>query len=305
MRERGQAAVETALGILVFVSILVWGIHLSEIGFLAPKVHEAAAAAMWDTTAERMHIHPNDYSPRQNAVGAAGSGASSRYSNYDGRSSVSGGPAPQVFTRPGGLTTQCDFDPLVNMDQRRLQAFPGGNGGMACYGNGSFQVINFPREFMDQGSEGFFKVKNYPPGLNTITVCAMGRGDNGDCSAGKLAMLLDDWGLAGAPNENRDCTLDGCVNTPFRDLIHRVYSQTGAEGAYAGRAMAMSIVGMAAGGPEGRFWMSYYDRPDPGMTGGDQDPTNWVTNVVDNSRNPNYQRRQERARFLGIRDVIP
>ncbi len=301
--QRGQAVVETALGLLVFVSILVWGIHLAEMGYIAPKVHEAAASAMWDTTAKQMHKHPNNYSPRQQAINQAGPEATGLYSKFDGRKNGSTTNVSLVFTGAGDLQVECDQQGIGNTTQNNFTAYGGGEGGMGCYARARFQAINFPKRFVDQGPEGFFKTANYPPSLNQLTFCSIGRAQNGSCDQSKIVMMLDDWGLAGAPNESADCLLQGCTNTPFHDLVQNVYSQAYAGGP-AGRAMATAIVGAAPGGSESKFWMSYNKSPDPGMSGGDQDPKNWITNVVNGSRNPRFKVRTSPSSFLGIKDVI-
>src|SRR5512140_3083538 len=174
--QRGQAVVEAALGILVFVSILVWGIPLAEMGYLAPKVHEAAASAMWDTTAELMHKHPNDSTPRKQAIKNAGSKAEGQYAAFDGRTNgKKSGNISLVFTGAGDLKVDCSEENIGDTTQAHLKAYPGGEGGMGCYASAHFEAINFPKRFVDQGPEGFFKTANYPPSLNRLTFCSIGR----------------------------------------------------------------------------------------------------------------------------------
>ena len=55
---RGQAIVEATLGILVFISVLLFGLHFAEITFTQMKVTEAAQAAIWDSTSGQMHVLP-------------------------------------------------------------------------------------------------------------------------------------------------------------------------------------------------------------------------------------------------------
>jgi hypothetical protein len=294
---RGQAMVETVLGLLVFISILVWGIHLAEIGYLAPKVHEAAAGAIWDTTAKLMHRHPNNYGPRSQAISSAGGDATGRYSNFDGRSSAGGGAPKLVFTEAGNLQVQCQAGNVgsINTSQARLQPYQAGEGGMSCTASAELRVLDrFPKDFVNEANSGFFKQKNYPS-ISGIPVCAIGLPSGGACGSGKIAMLLDDWGLSGAQNENADCPLQGCQNTGFKQLVHPMYTQLGGEGPAAGRAMAMAVVNMAPGDDlESRFRLSYMKGPDSGMTGGDSDPADWMTNVRTGSRHSAYADRQEK-----------
>jgi hypothetical protein len=302
-RQRGQAVVETALGILVFVSILVWGIHFAEISYLAPKVHEAAASALWDTTAEQMHVHPNNYSKRSKAIKNAGNLAEKQYANFDGRTKgKKKNNLSLVFTGAGDLEVRCNQVGLGDTTQNNFTAFTG-EGGMACYAMANFKAINFPKRFLDQGKGKLFKERNYPLALNWMRFCSFGRANGGSCSQSRIGMLLDDWGLASGPNESADCTLDACTNQPFHDLVQNVYGQAYAGGG-AGKAMATSIVGAAPGGSESKFWFSYLKGPDPGMTGGDSDPADWATNVVENTHFSIFQNRPQEGRFLGIKDAI-
>jgi len=302
--QKGAAAVETALGILVFVSILVWAIHFAEMAYLAPKVHEAAASALWDTTGELMHRLPTDYRPRRQAIRDAGPKAEGQYSAFDGRmNGKRGGRISLVFTGAGDLRVRCNQENVGDTTQNNFTAYPGGEGGMGCWASAQFKVINFPKSFLDRGDGKMFKEENYPPELNELTFCSFGRANGNSCQQSKIAIMLDDWGLSGAQNENADAQLEsGGPNTPFHDLVENVYNQAYPGG--AGRAFAQRIVGSAPGGDEGKFWFSYMKSDDPGMTGGDQDPDDWITNVVDGSRNPKYQTRPDEGRFLGIKDVI-
>ena len=86
-RGRGQSTVEMALGLMVFVTVLVFGMHFAEVGFLSIKVQEASAGALWDTTARRMHTLPKDFAPLQTAMDQAGAQAQQRYQDFDGRTS--------------------------------------------------------------------------------------------------------------------------------------------------------------------------------------------------------------------------
>ena len=66
LRARGQAALEMALGSLVFITLLLFGIHFGEVGVLTLRVQQAATSALWDTTGMRMHNYatPLDSDPR-------------------------------------------------------------------------------------------------------------------------------------------------------------------------------------------------------------------------------------------------
>ena len=105
---RGQALAETVLGLLVFVTILMFGIHFAEVGYLSLKVQEASTSALWDSTGAKMHELPGTFNGQAAAIKAAGGNATNRYKDFDGRSSQKGSSAPvQVFTSAGGLKVEC------------------------------------------------------------------------------------------------------------------------------------------------------------------------------------------------------
>lgn len=291
---RGQSTVEMALGLTVFVSILVWGIHFAELGFLGPKVHEAAANALWDTTARKMHRHPNDYSPREKAIELAGSKTTERYGGFDGRTSQMGKSSMSlVFTQAKDLTVTCTADNSgdLRMEQVNLEPYEGGSGNMLCHAGAKIQVFRFPRSFLDKG-DGLYSVENYPSKLGWFSFCSMGLAKDGNCDRGKLTLMLDDWGLSGA-DESQDHLLDSGGNEPFAGLVRKTYEATGVSGMSAGYSMAAEIVQMPPPGVgDSKFWMSYQKgKPDPEFTDGDEGPNDWMTNVRSGSRNGAYKDR--------------
>ena len=100
-RQRGQSAVELALASLIFVTVLIFGIHFSEVGYLSLKVQEAANAALWDVTAMKMHnIFSPEWTDYQNSVSTDQTNTTTRYQKYDGRASQSGGSGNGAQGRP-------------------------------------------------------------------------------------------------------------------------------------------------------------------------------------------------------------
>ena len=55
---RGQGTVEIALGSLLVVTVLMFGIHFGEVLFMSIKVQEAANSAQWDATSMKLHTLP-------------------------------------------------------------------------------------------------------------------------------------------------------------------------------------------------------------------------------------------------------
>jgi hypothetical protein len=271
--------VELALGLLVFVTILVFGIYFAEIGYMSVKVTEANSAALWHATAAQMHELPGDFTKLDNLINndIPGNRVTTDYADFDGRSSNPGGnPIRQVFSNAHDLQVTCQaggpsFAPVATTDGVFTDT-----GGMTCTAQGVIEAINFPESFLDQGQGAFFQVRHFNP--FAMTICGVNRG--GGCQAG-FAILLDDWGLA-TRDELKECKVldgSGCDNKPFYDSTELVYNQhvrvTG-----AALSMAQQTVGAVPGGYNPRnFYHSF--RGAGGFTdqenGGDADPGSWVT----------------------------
>ncbi len=277
---RGQSMVETALGTLVFITILMFGIHFAEVGYLSVKVQEAAASALWDTTGAKMHELPGDFGSLDNAINGAGGHTTQRYQDFDGRSSKPGGSTPvQVYTAADGLRVECSAaDGISYQPSSSTGGVYVGRGGMSCVASAAISPsASLTRSFLDQGEGSLFQVTHYAAGV--IRVCGTGRANGGNCSGG-FGILLDDWGLAGA-DESRECNVldrGNCSNKAYYDSANSVFgnhgwSQGGAE------ALARGVVGQAPI-TTSTFFMSFKgmdsnfrDREN----GGDSDPNNWVT----------------------------
>ncbi len=253
--------VELALGLLVFVTILIAGIHFAEVGYLSVKVTEASHSALLDATGRKLHDWPSNVSPAGGSIVLAGQEAQARYTDFESRSSSTGsGSLNYVFTRAQGMTVQCrpggapSWSPFF---------FNGGsysdNGGMNCTSSAQVAAFRLPTTFMEQANQGYFKKEHFK--LDPITVCGIGRGPG--CQA-RLTMMLDDWGLSGS-SEGRMCLLipDApipCTNTAFWNLAAQTFIRSGAGMGVAGSQMAQSIVGAMPlpffFGAENAFWLS-------------------------------------------------
>lgn len=299
-RTRGQALTEMALGLLVFVTVLLFGIAFGEWGFLSLKVHEAASSAVWDTTARQMHEHPNKYGPRNRAIRAAGPRATALYAQFDGREAFRNKRSGlQSLTSGGDLRVTCSSDDVIprsTVSQRRI--FQGGEGGMECSARAglALRLDVFPVRFAE-GINGFFAAPHAPRTL--IPVCGLGRSNNGSCTDSTYALMLDTWALTGK-DERDDCSLRNCKNKPFSKLVEALYqdSQRGA-GRESARDFARAVTGGNVPGQSSRtFRFSFVNsKGDPGFKGGDADPADWMTNVGAGSRNIRYWNRGKN--FLG------
>jgi hypothetical protein len=271
---RGQALVETALGTMVFVTILVFGIYFAEVGALTLKVQEAANFALWEATAHVQHDPREGNFQRRGAVAQAEAEANRRYRDFDGRSSEGGGAmtvqlaiararSPQVVCEPrlpGGDPLIAGIRPVdANGGSTALaQAMTIQSPGMSCTASSALRGARIGR-FLEPG---FFKVSHRRASA-LFTVCAAGRASDGTCG-GSFSLLLDDWGLAGV-DEGRPCALNidnrrYCENLDYHDWVQRVYDRNGGGGS-AGSALA-SATRAGASIDEDQFFMSFRGEED-------------------------------------------
>ncbi len=268
--ERGQALVETALGGLVFVTVVLFGIHFAEVGFLSLKVEEAANSALFDSTAAKMHdTFSQNFSLSSGVIGAAGSVATQRYADWDGRASQIGGPSnvTQALTRGTPLDVSCQLaqtglpwlSPRATGAAAFNPAYPGGPigaSGMLCHAGTQLSPFRIPTSFLENEP---FRAQHVT--RLSIPICSGRRAVNGSC-AGDYGILLDDWGFSGA-NEGQECALapnggGGCANQGFYDMVRDVFVANGAGQGGAGSALAAHVT-QGGGSPinENHFYMSF------------------------------------------------
>lgn len=206
--KRGQATVELALGSIVFVTILLFGIHFAEAGWLSIKVQEATHFALFEATGPRVQrLAPFfDAQPFDNTVGN-GNGvadrAEQRYRDFDGVGPNGNGARWQsAITRGDTLRVNCaevqangpngfGFAPsqtLVGTYQNR--------GGIQCGSQAMFEPIGIPVRFLEQSEQGFFNAQHRDVGARRY--CGVGPMVGGACP-GRIGILTNDWGLAGDP----------------------------------------------------------------------------------------------------------
>lgn len=268
---RGQALTEMALGVLVFITILVFGIHFAEIGYLSVKVTEASHSALLDATGHPLHSWPKNDNPSKSAAQLAGQEATARYADFDSReTSVKGTQLTQVFTRIRGMNVTCNTGNGLGYNPSLLTLLAySDNNGISCNAQATIDpagALLFPKTFME-GSGGFFTVKNYDP--KPMTICGMGRASGGSCP-GRLSMMLDDWGLSGS-SESGICAIipdipSPCLpNVTYYLMAGSVFTLNGLGQGTAGSQMASQIVGSMPlpffYGGENMFWMSSAGEP--------------------------------------------
>ncbi len=282
---RGAGTVELALGSLLFVTVLLFGLHFAEVGFLSLKVQEAQAFGLWESTARRVHLFrpgavdgagsPSDiYRPSRQIFANAGDRAQRRYRDYDGRTRERGsGNITQSVTAASPIQVTCeredglDFDlpTLGDLPRGALRASPTlddqlrtvrrrfqGRGALSCKARSVLQLIRVPQGFHNDGAGGF-KVAHRS--REFIPVCGVGRPRSGRCE-GTNAVLLGDWALEGPVQGalaelNRDVPLrwrGRDHNRPYRILVESLYEAGGGSHGRAGAEFA-AWVGQDTGNP--------------------------------------------------------
>lgn len=231
-RARGQATTEAALGILVISTVIAFGIHFSEVAMLSLKVQEATASALWDTTGKQMSVLATDtpdFGPRTTAIQEAGPEASTRYLDFDGRTTQSRSVAPTlVFTEATPIQVTCNRDASVApMDlsggAEIANIFAQGVGGMVCSAQSDFSLApGFTRRFLQNQP---FRVQNAT--VTSYRICSPGRANGGNCQA-RVGIALGDWGLTtNAESNNCGIVTPGpsttCANPGYYAMTKRAF----------------------------------------------------------------------------------
>ena len=269
-----------ALGMTVFVTVLMFGIHFTEVMMAQMKVTEAGASTMWDITAGKMHhwgLVPST-SETDTTVAAAQAMGQARYANFDGRAvSAQRRTTPtmsQVLTSAGNMQITCqvgaglDFFPTYLLPQFRLTYVD--REGVQC--NAQADIVHGGMGGKVGGlandANGLFKAKTFDArtaaATGTYRSCAMGRGQFGGCNQ-PMRMLVDDWGMSnGNGDEASICPVIifgiPCVggNLPYWYSVNKLYTpmsllfgvQSGAD-----RTLITSVYGMAP------FWIPLLSSP--------------------------------------------
>ncbi len=298
---RGQATVELALAALLFVTIIIFGIHFAEVGFLSIRLQEATHAALFDTTGQLMHVTFDDgtrkYDPMKFAIAFAGPTHQAMYEDLDGRSSKGNGTTvTQAFTQATDVNVICDREPALNFQAKASFAniCDSKIGGMKCQAFATLAGYRIPKTFVDDGGPGgIFKVAHYkqPPWI----VCSDGRVSAGGQCKGFVTLLLDDWAFS-SPDEAGECKVEdgeGCVNKPYYRVVKKLFETYGMARGTAASDMAKAMTGSSPY-DENTYWMSF-EGEDSAFgpfrekeNGGDRDPNDWVTTPGAGSPVPAY-----------------
>lgn len=274
-RVRGQATVELALGSLVMITIIMFGIHFAEVGMLSLKVQEAAAWATWEASGRRvLDLEANNTAPFDRIVAGAAAvdtQAELAYRDFNGLTSVdSSDVVIRALTRGERLDVQCRENRALRwLASPAAAATYHDRGGFECTASAQLAAVNMPFDFLN-GADGFFNARQYDArgaaAGGVMRVCALGRATGSSCD-GQLAVLLGDWGLAG-DREKGECKLavgspGRCVSTtagappaPPNDVYRAATERLWVPAFYKTRAFANTFAGGAPADPN-EFWFSY------------------------------------------------
>jgi len=268
---KGQATTELALGALVFITLILFGIHFAEVGMLSLKVQESAAYATWEATGRRVldldNFNDTPFDQIVNGPDAVGRAATHAYRDFNGLTSVDNGNSVvmRALTQGSGLTVTCQknrnigWAPSTTAAKAYLDT-----GGMECSAAAQLKAV-MPVDFLNTAN-GFFSAKQYDArhaaAGGALSVCSMGRAVSGLCT-GQLPVLLGDWGLAGEAQKG-ECKLAigsplaPCVSTtsPPNDPYKQTLLRTWAPGFSKAKAFATTYSGSAPADPN-EFWFSY------------------------------------------------
>lgn len=231
----GQATLELALGSVVFVGVLLIGIHMAEYAQLSLKVQDAQTFAVWEASGRRVQTREVTgatslipFRRTLDSTTGVGPTAKRRFADFNGLDGTSNGDViARALTEGSGVDVKCEevsslsaLFPATKTAQTVMKA----EGGLRCTSSAQVKAINVPRRFLQKDTGGFFResiVRRAP-----IPVCGMGLPFNGQCR-GALAILTNDWGLAN--EETDECKL-ACQASPYRGMVKSMYGGGGGLG---------------------------------------------------------------------------
>lgn len=223
---RGQAAVETALGALLMVSVLLFGIHFTELGMVGLKVQEAANHALWKVPTYRLHdTWRRDFELWRLAPAQAAVASEVEYRDLD--PSARSTPPGQLLTGADPPRVVCqaragvDAPGLLLTPLRLRAAAPGdpglppGDSAVACQASARAFQLRAPPTF-----DWFAAVPRIE-----LQLCAVGTPVAQTCGEG-LMIGVDEFAFS-ASEEAVECELarEGgttCRNQPYYDLVRHI-----------------------------------------------------------------------------------
>lgn len=264
LEPRGQATVELALGSLVFVTILLFGIHFAEFGWLSLKVQEAQTWALWEATGSRVQRLPNgnaNTTDFNNTVAQLGTIATRAYQDFDGRTGVNGQSViVAALTRGQNMSVECQEETAMSgvagngnwKPSLTVKNVYSDRGGISCVAKAELEGFRIPVKFLQNADRGFFNADHRKP--TPYTFCGIGPSTGGACT-GRLAILTNDWGLAGDLEKGQQPApvAGGGAAAPYADAVQSMW---GGGGRTAGADFAFAFAGDRPA-TAAEFWFSY------------------------------------------------
>ena len=302
--QRGQAVVELALSMLVFITVLVFGIHFAEVSYLSVRVQEAAAFAIYDATGQRTHEKGNQrFNLSSTAPGLSTSEARKKWGDFEANSGGDWANAKvsHVFTEIdqiyNGIT--CRKETSINYSTSipvvgvvTPNPFSGGDneGGMRCTASAQVSIApGFPKKFFD--GKWNLKSDHYAGNATSYKICATPRSVNGQC--GEFGLLIGDFSLQGvAESKSHDLYSGG--NDDYKNLVNDAMGLTAC---VAAQALSLGVA-FTASYDACSFHFSYmgveknYKQNINSVHTG---PTQWITGGTNTKRQINNPRT-----YLGV-----
>ncbi len=289
MARRGQATVELALGTLVLVTVLMYGIAFAEWSVAVQKVKGAVAFAISTAHGQRTHLFSNGnvssgdtfspFDPRR-----AGDVALARNRDFDPLTPGGTRRWSQAMAQASNFRASCRATNDVEFRLQRPGASHRGaggdalmasvfsyldnrlerRGGVSCTASARLELANLPTRFAE-GGDGFFQAEHAV--RLAIPMCGVGMPNRDGACTGELAALTGDWGIdgpmsGGLAELNEDVpseTATSSVNRPYRELVRDVWERNGGDQGMANEEMMRSLTGITGPGqttgPFGDPWI--------------------------------------------------
>lgn len=265
---RGQATVELALGLLVFVTVLVFGIHFAEVSYMSMRVQQSAHYALMNTTGHQTHQRvddPNIPSGGRSWIstipGRTTNLTQQRFDDFDAVRTGTTNSVQQVLTQIRNLDVTCTVDPSIGYlpngeGLEMISEVFWDEGGVRCGAQATIGIYNFPRNFFDGNWN--FSNRNYAAAQENYRICATPRSANGQC--GQFPVLLGDWSLqSAAESDSHDLFRGG--NEAFANVVEKAFDLQGGGGTCPAAAALMEAVAGSAPADACSFAFSYQGVP--------------------------------------------
>ncbi len=251
--QRGQATVEMVLGLIVFVTVLLFGIHFAEAGWMSIKVQEAGAYAVWEATGRKVEdLKTSSVAPISSTFGggnAVDTLATAAYRDFNGQTGTNGSAViVQALTKGKNLQVQCSPESALSFPPSTTAGIVyRDTGGLRCQAEAQVEAFRIPSFFLDDAN-GLFNTPHRRPLV--MRFCAVGKASGGSCPA-SIGILTNDWGLSGDAEADA-CNMGMGGTCDYGEIVQRLWSSPGT----AARDFALKYAG-TPGTDETVYYFSY------------------------------------------------